>query len=172
MAHKRMKYTQRSGALQEAMLSPKARANVAVPQVQQQMNIGSLASDLDMAAPGKAVMRGGGAAQVQRGGLVHNAWTTTVREGARALVTDPALLLLDEPLAALDARQRREVRTFLAERLGNLGCPTVLVTHDLRDLTELDATVVVLEDGRVVQQGTPDELAAAPATAFVSELAR
>jgi len=88
MAHKRMKYTQRSGALQEAMLSPKARANVAVPQVQQQMNIGSLASDLDMAAPGKAVMRGGGAAQVQRGGLVHNAWTTTVREGARALVTD------------------------------------------------------------------------------------
>ena len=91
---------------------------------------------------------------------------------ARALVTDPAMLLLDEPLAALDARQRREVRTFLAERLGNLGCPTVLVTHDLRDLTELDATVVVLEDGRVVQQGTPDELAAAPATAFVSELAR
>ena len=84
MAHKRMKYTQRSGALQEAMVSPKARVQPPPPQMQQQANMQVMQHSV---APTLAT-RGGGAASGQRGDLVHNAWSTTVRDGARALVTD------------------------------------------------------------------------------------
>lgn len=88
---------------------------------------------------------------------------------ARALATDPALLLLDEPLAALDATTRRVVRRFLASRLRAFERPSVLVTHDVRDVIALQAEVCVLEAGRVVQQGTVAALRAAPATPFVAE---
>lgn len=88
---------------------------------------------------------------------------------ARALVLEPELLLLDEPLAALDATARRAVRRFLAERLAAYGRPTVWVTHDVRDVVALDAEVCVLESGRVVQRGPVEALRAAPATAFVAE---
>ena len=88
---------------------------------------------------------------------------------ARALVIEPELLLLDEPLAALDATSRRAVRSFLAARLEAFGRPTVIVTHDVRDILALRARVFVLEAGRVVQSGSLDELAEAPATEFVSE---
>ncbi len=90
---------------------------------------------------------------------------------ARALVIEPRLLLLDEPLAALDATTRRTVRTFLAERLRAYGRPTLLVTHDPRDIAALDATVCVLEAGRAVQRGTLEALRADPATDFVAEFA-
>lgn len=86
---------------------------------------------------------------------------------ARALIVEPALLLLDEPLAALDAISRRAVRRFLAERLPAYGRPAVLVTHDVRDVEALDATVCALEGGKVIQRGTLAELRAAPATPFV-----
>lgn len=89
---------------------------------------------------------------------------------ARALAIEPAALLLDEPFAALDVRARAEVRTFLAETLARLRIPTVLVTHDARDVRALANRVVVLEAGRTVQTGTWDELAAAPATPFVAAL--
>jgi len=88
---------------------------------------------------------------------------------ARALVVEPRLLLMDEPLAALDAAVRREVRASLAARLAARGRPTLIVTHDARDVRALDARVVVLDRGRVVQEGSLDELEAEPANAFVAE---
>lgn len=88
---------------------------------------------------------------------------------ARALVTDPALLLLDEPLSALDATRRRAVRAFLAAQLRALGRPSLVVTHDARDVAALGATVCVLEGGRLVQRGSLEALRARPATDFVAE---
>jgi len=88
---------------------------------------------------------------------------------ARALVVAPALLLLDEPMAALDAGVRRVVRTFLATRLRSSACPSIVVTHDVRDVLALGARVCVLEAGRIVQQGSLSELQAAPASDFVAE---
>lgn len=88
---------------------------------------------------------------------------------ARALITEPDMLLLDEPLSALDAIARRKLRGFLAERLGALGRPTIVVTHDVRDARALGADIVFLEAGRVVQCGAIDRVEAAPATDFVGE---
>ena len=88
---------------------------------------------------------------------------------ARALIIEPELLLLDEPLAALDATTRREVRSFLAAHLRALSCPTILITHDVRDVAALEAAVCVLEAGKVAQVGTLQSLREAPATAFVAE---
>lgn len=88
---------------------------------------------------------------------------------ARALALDPQLLLLDEPLAALDATRRRSVRRALADHLASFGKPAVIVTHDVRDVAALGATVVALEGGRVVQRGSLDEVSARPATDFVAE---
>ena len=88
---------------------------------------------------------------------------------ARALASDPGVLLLDEPLAALDAHTRGRVRAELREQLQALELPTVLVTHDYEDAAALADRVGVLSEGRIVQLGTPAELLAAPATAFVAE---
>jgi ABC-type sulfate/molybdate transport systems ATPase subunit len=88
---------------------------------------------------------------------------------ARALLTDPVMLLLDEPLSALDAGARRQVRTFLVEQLRKCGLPALLVTHDVRDVGALNALVLVLEGGRIIQTGSLDELRAAPASEFVAE---
>lgn len=88
---------------------------------------------------------------------------------ARALSVSPRALLLDEPLAALDVPARREVRRFLAAYLVRLGLPTVVVTHDARDARELGDRFLVLEEGRVTQAGTWDDLAHRPASAFVEE---
>lgn len=88
---------------------------------------------------------------------------------ARALAVEPRILLLDEPLAALDATARRAVRAFLAERLRALRRPAVFVTHDVRDVAALGARVVVLERGRVVQHGELSDIREAPATPFVAE---
>jgi molybdate transport system ATP-binding protein len=87
---------------------------------------------------------------------------------ARALAASPGRLLFDEPFAALDAGARGEVRRFLRERLGELGLPAVLVTHDRADVEALGVPVVVLEQGRVVQRGTLAELEAHPATEYVA----
>ncbi len=88
---------------------------------------------------------------------------------ARALVVDPRLLLLDEPLAAMDISARRTMRSFLAGHLRSGERPAIVVTHDPRDVLALEAEAVVLEGGRVVQRGTSEALSAAPATAFVQE---
>lgn len=89
---------------------------------------------------------------------------------ARATVLDPALLLLDEPLSALDAASRAAVRGSLRELLRRRARCTVLVTHDARDALELAADALVLEAGRVVQEGTPAELAQRPRSAPVAAL--
>ena len=89
---------------------------------------------------------------------------------ARALVTDPALLLLDEPLAALDALTRTRVRTDLKARVDGFGGPVVLVTHDLLDALVLADRLVVVEDGRVVQDGASADVSRRPRTAYVAGL--
>lgn len=87
---------------------------------------------------------------------------------ARALLRDPRLLLLDEPLSALDAVARRSVRRFLADHLAPLARPTIVATHDARDVEALNAEVVVLDAGTVVQRGSLDDLRRAPRTPFVA----
>jgi molybdate transport system ATP-binding protein len=89
---------------------------------------------------------------------------------ARALVVDPALLLLDEPLSALDARTRLTVRAELRRHLAEFAGSTVLVTHDPVDAMALADRVVVIEDGRIVQAGAPAEVARAPRTDYVARL--
>ncbi|MCZ7687378.1 MAG: ABC transporter ATP-binding protein [Sandaracinaceae bacterium] len=89
---------------------------------------------------------------------------------ARALVVEPRMLLFDEPMAALDAASRRRMRAFLRERLAERGAPAIVVTHDPRDVAALAAEVFVLEGGRIVQRGTPHELASAPGSELVAEL--
>lgn len=87
---------------------------------------------------------------------------------ARALARNPAVLALDEPLAALDAQTRRAVRTELAAILAGLNVPTLIVTHDFDDARALASRVAVLVDGTIRQVGTPDELISRPADAFVA----
>ena len=89
---------------------------------------------------------------------------------ARALVGDPALLLLDEPLSALDARTRLAVRAELRRHLADFGGSAVLVTHDPVDALALADRVVVVEDGRVVQAGRPEDVARRPRTDYVARL--
>ncbi|TFV46264.1 ABC transporter ATP-binding protein [Blastococcus sp. TF02A-35] len=89
---------------------------------------------------------------------------------ARALVGEPALLLLDEPLSALDARTRLAVRAELRRHLADFRGSTVLVTHDPVDAMALADRVVVVEDGRLVQEGTPEEIARRPRTDYVARL--
>ena len=87
---------------------------------------------------------------------------------ARALARDPAVLLLDEPLSALDAHTRGVVRGELAEVLAELRLPTLIVTHDFEDAAALADRVGVIVEGRILQLGAAAELLAAPADGFVA----
>lgn len=89
---------------------------------------------------------------------------------ARALATDPALLLLDEPLAALDATTRETTRRDLRRHLGDFDGVTVLVTHDPVDALMLADRVLVLENGRATQTGTVADMVARPRTPYVADL--
>jgi molybdate transport system ATP-binding protein len=89
---------------------------------------------------------------------------------ARALVGEPALLLLDEPLSALDARTRLTVRAELRRHLADFPGSTVLVTHDPVDAMALADRVLVVEEGRVVQAGVPADVARHPRTDYVARL--
>jgi molybdenum ABC transporter molybdate-binding protein len=90
---------------------------------------------------------------------------------ARALVTRPALLLLDEPLSALDVETRAHVRAELAELLAEMTMPCIVVTHDFEDAMVLGHRIAVMDRGRIVQQGTQQEVSNAPASAFVAAFA-
>ncbi len=90
---------------------------------------------------------------------------------ARALARDPDVLLLDEPLSALDAHTRLGVRAELHELLDDLQLPTVLVTHDFEDAATLADRIGVLVDGRILQVGTAADLVAAPDDPFVASFA-
>ena len=89
---------------------------------------------------------------------------------ARALATDPAVLLLDEPLSALDPTTRADVRAGLAHRLAGFDGVTVLVTHDPLDALTLGDRLVFVEAGRVVQSGPPAEVVARPRDAYVAHV--
>jgi molybdate transport system ATP-binding protein len=127
----------------------------------------------------KAEARARAAAWLERVGLAdHAAHRPRALSGgqaqrvalARALVAEPLLLLLDEPLAALDAGTRGEVRRDLRRHLDGFGGMCVLVTHDPVDAYALADRVVVLEHGEVVQQGSLAAVTAHPRSRYVAEL--
>ena len=89
---------------------------------------------------------------------------------ARALATDPHLLLLDEPLSALDATARTEVRRDLKRHLASFRGTRLLITHDPLEAVALADRLVVIEAGRVVQSGTPGEIAEHPRSRYVADL--
>ncbi|HXH56847.1 ABC transporter ATP-binding protein [Iamia sp.] len=89
---------------------------------------------------------------------------------ARALATDPEVLLLDEPLSALDATTRAEVRRDLRTHLAAFVGPVLIVTHDAVDALTLAHRLVVLDGGRVIQEGTPAEIARRPRSRWVADL--
>ena len=89
---------------------------------------------------------------------------------ARALATGPRLLVLDEPMAALDVTARQEMRRLVARRCTEEGLTLLLVTHDVLDLTALAEDVVVLDRGRVVEQGPTARILSAPRSDFVAHL--
>ena len=88
---------------------------------------------------------------------------------ARALAIEPRLLLLDEPFGALDARVRKDLRRWLRELHQRLGITSIFVTHDQEEALELADRVVVMNQGRIEQIGTPEEIYMHPATPFVSQ---
>lgn len=87
---------------------------------------------------------------------------------ARALIMEPSVLLLDEPLSNLDAKLREEMRFEIKELQQRLGITVVYVTHDQSEAMVMSHRIAVMSFGRVVQVGTPDELYEAPATPFVA----
>jgi ABC-type sulfate/molybdate transport systems ATPase subunit len=89
---------------------------------------------------------------------------------ARALVTEPRALLLDEPLAALDVESRARIRLELRDVLARLAIPAIVVTHDYDDARLLGDTIAAMHRGRIVQTGSADDLARFPADDFVAAL--
>jgi osmoprotectant transport system ATP-binding protein len=86
----------------------------------------------------------------------------------RALMLDPPILLLDEPLGALDPIVRAELQGQLGRLFATLGKTVVLVTHDIRETALLGRTITLMTAGRTVQQGTFSDLVERPATPFVT----
>jgi iron(III) transport system ATP-binding protein len=88
---------------------------------------------------------------------------------ARALATSPGLLLLDEPLSALDARVRLHLREQICDLQRRLGVTTIMVTHDQEEALTMADRIVVMNHGVIEQIGTPNEIYRRPATAFVAD---
>ncbi len=88
---------------------------------------------------------------------------------ARAIVAEPRLLLLDEPLSALDRKMRLHLQTELKDLQRRLGIGFLYVTHDQDEAFALSDEVVVMQTGRIAQRGTPDELYHRPSTAWVAD---
>ena len=89
---------------------------------------------------------------------------------ARALATSPGLLLLDEPLSALDARVRLRLRHEIKALQRRLGVTTIMVTHDQEEALTMADRIVVMNAGAIEQVGTPQEIYRRPASAFVADL--
>jgi molybdate transport system ATP-binding protein len=89
---------------------------------------------------------------------------------ARALAAEPGVLLLDEPLAALDAKTKLEIRAELRRHLADFPGATLLVTHDPLEAMVMTDRLVVIENGRIVQRGDPAAVARRPATQYVARL--
>lgn len=88
---------------------------------------------------------------------------------ARALAPNPQLLLLDEPFAAIDAKVRRELRTWLKEMIRRVGVTSIFVTHDQEEAAEVADTIIITNEGRVEQIGTPEDICMNPQTEFVKD---
>ncbi|MBB4195387.1 ABC-type Fe3+/spermidine/putrescine transport system ATPase subunit [Rhizobium aethiopicum] len=88
---------------------------------------------------------------------------------ARALVLEPQVLLLDEPLSNLDARLRRKVRTDIRQLQQRLGFTAVYVTHDQDEALAVSDRIIVMKDGEIDQTGAPRDLYGAPASAFIAD---
>ncbi|HET7616383.1 MAG TPA: ABC transporter ATP-binding protein, partial [Bacillales bacterium] len=88
---------------------------------------------------------------------------------ARALVMNPDMLLLDEPMSALDVTTRRKVRAELKKTLARLDVPKILVTHDYEDALSVGERIIVMDGGRIIQEGTPTELLRNPKSSFVAD---
>jgi iron(III) transport system ATP-binding protein len=87
---------------------------------------------------------------------------------ARALVKEPRVLLLDEPLSNLDAKLREEMRVELKELTLRLGITSIYVTHDQVEALALSDKVVVMDHGKIVQMGQPKEIYVSPVNKFVA----
>jgi iron(III) transport system ATP-binding protein len=88
---------------------------------------------------------------------------------ARAMVTEPKILLMDEPLSNLDARLREQMRVELKKITRSIGVTTLYVTHDQAEALSLGDRVCVMHDGRILQIGPPDEVYSRPASLFVAQ---
>src|SRR5205807_1864326 len=88
---------------------------------------------------------------------------------ARALAPGPDVLLLDEPLSALDARTRASASRELTAILRSIDVPVMLVTHEFNEAALLGDEIGVIDHGSIIQRGTASDLAASPATAFVAD---
>ena len=88
---------------------------------------------------------------------------------ARALAPNPHLLLLDEPFAAIDAKVRRELRTWLRNMIEKVGITSIFVTHDQEEAMEVADMVIITNQGRVEQIGTPEDICLHPQTDFVAD---
>ena len=87
---------------------------------------------------------------------------------ARAIVNSPSVLLLDEPLGALDLKLRQEMQVFLKALQRDLGITFVYVTHDQEEALTMSDRIAVFNEGRIEQIGTPDEVYEHPASEFVA----
>ncbi|SEO19430.1 ABC transporter ATP-binding protein [Paenibacillus sp. OV219] len=87
---------------------------------------------------------------------------------ARALAPRPDLLLLDEPFAAIDAKVRKELRTWLKQLISTLGITSIFVTHDQDEAVEVADEMLIVQQGRLEQQGSPVHIYTDPQTAFVA----
>jgi ABC-type Fe3+/spermidine/putrescine transport system ATPase subunit len=130
---------------------PEAEIRRRVLKVLELVEIGNL-SDVETRKP--AALSGG---QQQRVAL------------ARALVVEPKVLLMDEPLSNLDAKVRQRLRAELRRLQKQVGITAIYVTHDQEEALALADTVVLMDQGRIVQTGTPQDIYLKPATAFAAE---
>ena len=131
--------------------SPPAEIRRRVLEVLELVEIGNLA-DVESRKP--AALSGG---QQQRVAL------------ARALVVEPKVLLMDEPLSNLDAKVRQRLRAELRRLQKRVGITAIYVTHDQEEALALADTVVLMDQGRIMQTGTPQEIYLRPDTAFAAE---
>lgn len=88
---------------------------------------------------------------------------------ARALAPKPKLLLLDEPFAAIDAKVRGELRTWLRNMIGRVGITSIFVTHDQEEAMEVANAILIINEGSIEQIGTPEEICRHPKTEFVAD---
>ncbi|MCD7917881.1 MAG: ABC transporter ATP-binding protein [Clostridiales bacterium] len=90
---------------------------------------------------------------------------------ARAIAPGPSLLLLDEPFAAIDAKVRKELRVWLRDMIVQVGITSIFVTHDQEEALEVSDEIIILNEGRIEQMGTPAEIYLHPQTPFVAQFA-